>query len=369
MLTYQDFPIQGVGTTMTIVGGSIVASIGKIVDVSKEWDATVAQQQFIYQNLGKSVQGFISDGAKQAESLGITEQQYKNNATALANSLNLLGSSDEVIAKNGEKWMNLAADMGAFADVPIDTVIGDMKSALVGNFEAVDKYGMNLSVATINNGEYAKSINKTWEKMTQAEKTQAIMNETMRQGANFSGLAAQEASQFGMTWNNAKQKLMEAVAALGQQLLPVLAPIVAKLGDAVEAVGNWANEHPKLTQAILVTISALGALLVIVGPILVVVGGLMSKIVAIREGMAMLKALKMASIFSKIPGPINLIKMAFSGVASLIRTLIIPVFQALWGVLMANPIILIIMAIAALVAGFIYLWNNCEGFREFWINL
>lgn len=35
----------------------------------------------------------------------------------------------------------------------------------------------------------------------------------------------------------------------------------------------------------------------------------------------------------------------------------------------ANPIALIVALIAGLVAGFIYLWNNCEGFREFWINL
>lgn len=38
-------------------------------------------------------------------------------------------------------------------------------------------------------------------------------------------------------------------------------------------------------------------------------------------------------------------------------------------VMAANPIGLVIAGIAALVAGFVYLWNNCEGFREFWIDL
>ena len=38
-------------------------------------------------------------------------------------------------------------------------------------------------------------------------------------------------------------------------------------------------------------------------------------------------------------------------------------------VMSANPIFLIIAAITALVAAFIYLWNHCESFREFWINL
>lgn len=43
--------------------------------------------------------------------------------------------------------------------------------------------------------------------------------------------------------------------------------------------------------------------------------------------------------------------------------------EALHAVLIANPIGVIIALIAALVATFIYLWNNCESFRQFWINL
>lgn len=44
-------------------------------------------------------------------------------------------------------------------------------------------------------------------------------------------------------------------------------------------------------------------------------------------------------------------------------------FATLNAVMAANPIVLIVAAIAGLVAAFIYLWNNCEAFRNFWVEL
>lgn len=43
--------------------------------------------------------------------------------------------------------------------------------------------------------------------------------------------------------------------------------------------------------------------------------------------------------------------------------------KSFFGILMANPIALVVAAIAALVAAFVYLWNTSEDFRNFWINL
>lgn len=55
-------------------------------------------------------------------------------------------------------------------------------------------------------------------------------------------------------------------------------------------------------------------------------------------------------------------------ISSLIKG-ITTAFSALNIVMNANPIVLIVTLIAALVMAFITLWNNCDGFREFWQNL
>ena len=63
------------------------------------------------------------------------------------------------------------------------------------------------------------------------------------------------------------------------------------------------------------------------------------------------------------------------GIITALTTLIpiiksVGVAQAALNVIMsANPVGLIVAAIAGLVAAFITLWNKCDAFREFWINL
>lgn len=73
-----------------------------------------------------------------------------------------------------------------------------------------------------------------------------------------------------------------------------------------------------------------------------------------------------------IVGGLTAAWLAFGGAQTLVTTattIYTAAQAALNAVMNANPIGLIILAITALVAGFMLLWNNCEGFRDFWIGL
>lgn len=266
--------LSQIGQQMSQTGKQILSSIGTIVTTASEWSAQVQQQKFVYDNLDPTIQKAIDNNRSMAESLGMTEQQYMNNTTATADFLARAGMSSQAIAEQSSKLTTLTADMAAFADVPVDDAAGDFRSALMGNFEVMDKYGVSLSVATIEQGSYAKEIHKTWAKMTQAEKAQATLSAMIEQGASITGLAKQESGGFTMKMQNLKQKLMETAGAIGEKLFPVLEPMISKISEIATNIANWANEHPKLTQAILMVIGVIGVLMAVGGPLLMLFASL-----------------------------------------------------------------------------------------------
>ena len=142
-------------------------------------------------------------------------------------------------------------------------------------------------------------------------------------------------SGFGGSLEKLKSSIDVLVTSIGE----ALAPVILQVADFVQRLVDKFNS---LTPAQQETIVKIGLIVAAVGPLLVIVGKVISAVGTIM------------TIVPKISGAITAVKGAFA---------------ALNAVMLANPIVLIIAAIAALVAAFIYLWNNCEEFRQFWIDL
>ena len=130
---------------------------------------------------------------------------------------------------------------------------------------------------------------------------------------------------------------------VGMELVEAAAPMIKTLADMLKtAIGNIRKWWEGLSPLAQETIVKAGAIAAAVGPVLIVVGKVASAVGSIM------------TLGPKLLGVIDTVKTAVT---------------ALWGVLAANPIAAVIAAVAALVAGFIYLWNTSEEFRQFWINL
>ena len=141
----------------------------------------------------------------------------------------------------------------------------------------------------------------------------------------------------------------------------VLAPITMIAGGILLAMGYtdaWANgiSWTNLAETIgglALIITSLGLSFGSFGATIgVIVGGSVTLVLGIKDLIE--NGYSMEGVITVLIGAVA----TFLGVILLVNT-----------ALLASPITWIIVGIMALVAGFVILWNECEGFRNFWIKL
>ncbi len=137
----------------------------------------------------------------------------------------------------------------------------------------------------------------------------------------------------------------DLVDPIGEELKPVVE-------DAIEYVKENGPQIKEVISNIVETVGKIVTMIVDNGPLILGI------ITSIGAGFLAWKAVTI----------IGAIIPVFTALISVIKGGTIA-FQALNLAMKANIIGIIIGAITALIGAFIYLWNNCEGFRNFWIGL
>lgn len=281
--------------------------------------------------------------------IGATAKSVKGGTAELNTALGILANNGIKGAEGGTHLRNVILSL----QNPTDKAAASMEKL------GVDVYDSEGNMRSLN--DILGDLNKSMDGMTSAEKSNIIS--TIFNKTDLASVNALLANT-GSTWDDLQQSIIDSGGAAQQmadtqldnlqgQLTilksaleglaisfgELLMPAIKQIVGWVQTFVDWLNGMDEGTKKVIVTVALLAAAL---GPVLIVVGKVISAVGTIM------------TVVPKIAGVINTVKTAFA---------------ALNTTMLANPIALIIAAITALVAAFIYLWNNCEEFREFWINL
>lgn len=207
----------------------------------------------------------------------------------------------------------LADCRGAFSQLT-ESEKTQVAEALVG------KNAMSGFLALMNAGE--SDINKLSNAIDNCDGSAAEMAATMQD--NLAG-------QLTIL----KSQIQELAISFGEMMMPAIRTVVGWVQNFVDKLNSMDEGQRKVILTIGLVLAAIAPVLIGIGKFIVLIG----------------------QVITFLPTLVSGISTVASG------------FTKFFSILMANPIALVIAAIAVLVAAFIYLWNTNEDFRNFWINL
>lgn len=165
------------------------------------------------------------------------------------------------------------------------------------------------------------------------------------------------------------QPVVDSLKGLFQNLKTAIGEIVTAIGNFASGLTGGKNASDLMKTAIDLL---RGVLTNLVNGLNGIINTIKNFVTWLNSGSAGAEALK--AVIVGVTAAFVTFKASIA-IQSLIGNLVgkiknmVTVFKTLWATMAANPVTLIVAAIAALVAAFVYLWNNCEGFRNFWIGL
>lgn len=241
-------------------------------------------------------------------------------------------------AKQGSEWMEKLG-------INVTNADGSMKSTIQIQKELHDTFeGLSDSEkAAAASAIFGKNQMSAWLALieTSPSRVNELADAVGAEGTTTE-MAAAMMSGFGGSLESMKSSIDVASTALGKAMAPAIQKVAEWLSKAVDWFIELSPAGQRMVAVVLAIVAAIGPLLVIGGTLIFTIGQFMTILPALSTAISGL-----GTVF-------GVIKSAMTG---------------LWTVMMANPIVLVIAAIAALVAAFVILWKKSESFRNFWKGL
>ena len=374
--------------------GAAVATyfaVDKLIDFGKEivnTSATVQAEEAAF----AQIMGTYSDEAsakidKIANTTGMVASRLTPYMTSMTAKFKGLGYDIDEATDLASTGLNIASDAAAFWDKSMEDSMSALNSFVNGNYEGGEAIGLFANETTLATWA-SENLNLEWKNLTEKEKQFARLEfaKSMQEASGATGQAANESGAYANVQANLNEKWRQFKAQIGEPLLEkVVIPAMKWLGDFItnklvpayedlviklKDAKDWFVDNEDKIKAVATAVGILAAAFV----------GLKVGLIIQKITQGFQAARVAISLFSLQTNGASLAQGFLNGQLTLGELIVgiltgkislATVATNLWKsaqsklnkVLTANPIGLIVMAIAALIAIFVVAYNKSDTFK------
>lgn len=265
----------------------------------------------------------LSQNGVQMRALGFNTQE----TIALLATMEKNGVNSSVVLTGMKKAMANYTNAGKDANVELGNLFQGIQDGTVSASDAMDVFGTKAGASLY---QYIQE-----GKLNYQDLLKVLQDSNGQLDASYEAML-DPMDQAKVAMNNLKQ----VGADLFDQIQATLAPMIQALAENLQRFSQWFSTlDPNVQQFIVIV----GLVVAALGPVLIFIGQICTGVGKIIEIVGFLGEF-LAPVFSAIGSGLS----------------------ALWGLILANPVIAIVVGIIAVIA---LLWTKCEWFRNGVTNL
>lgn len=369
LLSFTDTMVR-LGDSTNLSSEEAATAIARIMNVMGTATEDVGRFGSTIVDLGNNFATTESEITEMANRLaaggklaGLTEPQILALATAMSSvginaeaggtaMTQTFNAIEKAVANGGDKLQGFADIAGmtseefaqAWETDPITAIqsfiqgLGDLEAEGGSAVIALD----NLGLSGIRQSDMLKSLSQSGDLLTDTlETANSAWSEnnalTQESETRYGTLA----SKLQILWNNVKNLAI----SFGNLLMPVIESVIAFIQGFTEKLNNMDETSKKIIVTIIALVAA-------IGPVLLIIANIVKAITEVQNAFTVVSVL------------IQNLSVFLGGALSTALTKAVSGIQTLFNVLAANPILIIIAAVVALIAIIVHLWNTNEEFRN-----
>ena len=188
------------------------------------------------------------------DSYAMSRRESKEYLSSIQDLLVPMGMVAEKAGAMSFEVTKLAADLGSFNNMPTARVMGDIQSALVGNYETMKKYGVVLNATVVQEKALAMGLAKTKAELTAGQKAQASYALMVAGSAAAIGDQQRTMGSYANQMKKYRALIEDVKVEYGEKLLPVATDAIKTINEMMKdlldsgQLAEWGDQTAVLVK-------------------------------------------------------------------------------------------------------------------------